>query len=700
MTRKNLTALLGVTLIAFFLAYVVSFIPVLRSLELKTIDWRFSWRGIESVDDSPIVIVTIDDQSMESLPDRWPWPRSYYAHVVDNLTKAGARVIGIDVIFDKADPYGPEKDQQFADAIRRSGRVVLTGKLEESQYYRYPVPPIPTLTQADSTWGVVAIQSDADGIYRRYILAQKLKETIFPSFGLQVLRKYKGYSPDEPVQFEEKGVRFGEFFIPFFEYGSILIDFAGPRNTFPYYSFDTVIDDEDFQLKGDFDLDYFNTLKEEGVFKDKIVLIGSTVSELHDNFPTPFLEYTTRDGKRAKAEMPGVEIHANAIRTILNSLYYTQPNTLLFLIIILVLILANQLLSLKISTTASTIVTLLILFFYNVAQFYIFDHFRMVTLMVFPTLAIFFAFVGNTLYQYIVTQREKQLVLGAFQHYVPEKVVNELLSHPEKLTLGGEERFLTVMFSDVASFTTISEKLTPRQLVTLINDYLSNMTEIILKHDGIIDKYEGDAIMAEFGAPVYYDDHAIKACAAALEMQKRLAKLNKKWAKENVPELQARVGINSGNMIVGNMGSHQVFDYTVMGDEVNLASRLEGANKVFNTRIMISESTYNLVKDHFVTRPLDLIRVKGKQKPVKVYELIAHKNDPLPYKFKEILPVYLNGITYYNTRQWDRAIECFQYCLKLVPNDGPSREYLRRVQEYKENPPPPDWDGVYTLTSK
>jgi len=279
-------------------------------------------------------------------------------------------------------------------------------------------------------------------------------------------------------------------------------------------------------------------------------------------------------------------------------------------------------------------------------------------------------------------------------------VVHELLSHPEKLTLGGEERFLTVLFSDVASFTSISEKLTPRQLVTLINDYLSNMTEIILKHDGIIDKYEGDAIMAEFGAPVYFEDHAIKACAAALEMQKRLAKLNKKWAKENVPELHARVGINSGNMIVGNMGSHQVFDYTVMGDEVNLASRLEGANKVFNTRIMISESTYNLVKDHFVTRPLDLIRVKGKQKPVKVYELIAHKNEALPYKFKEILPVYLNGISYYNTRQWDRAIECFQYCLKLVPNDGPSREYLQRVQAYKETPPPPDWDGVYTLTSK
>jgi len=700
MTRKKLTTLLGVTIAAFILAYVVSFIPVLRSLELKTIDWRFSWRGIESVDDSPIVIVTIDDQSMESLPDRWPWPRSYYAHVVDNLTEAGAKVIGIDVIFDKSDPYGPEKDRQFAEAIRRSGRVVLTGKLEESQSYRYPVPPIPELLQADSTWGVVAIQSDADGIYRRYILAQKLKNDVFPAFGLQVLRKFKGYPPTESIRFTEQGVQFADFSIPFFEYGSILIDFAGPRNTFPYYSFDTVIDDEEFQLKGDFDLDYFNTLKEEGVFKDKIVLIGSTVSELHDNFPTPFLEYTTRDGKPMKAEMPGVEIHANAIRTILNNLYYTQPNFILFLAIILGIILMNQFISLKISTTTSTFLTIGIIFFYNLAQFYIFDHFRVVTLMVFPTMAIFLAYVANTIYQYIVTQREKQIVLGAFQHYVPEKVVNELLSHPEKLTLGGEERFLTVLFSDVAGFTSISERLTPRQLVTLINEYLSAMTEIILKHDGIIDKYEGDAIMAEFGAPVYYEDHAIKACAAALEMQKRLVKLNKKWAKENVPELRARVGINSGNMIVGNMGSHQVFDYTVMGDEVNLASRLEGANKLFNTYIMISESTYNLVKDHFVTRPLDMIRVKGKQKPVKVYELIAKKDDALPYKFKEILPVYINGITYYNTRQWDRAIECFQYCLRLVPNDGPSKEYLRRVTEYKKNPPPPDWDGVFTLTSK
>ncbi len=687
----------------FLLSVMLSAIPVLSSLELRTIDWRFSWRGVESVEDSPIVIVTIDDQSFESLPDRWPWPRSYYAHVIDNLTQAGARVIGLDIIFDIPDPYGPEKDQMLADAIRRAGNVVLTGKLEETVgRVRYPYlnKPLPLLLEADSTWGIVAIQSDTDGMYRRYFVAQRYRERWLPSFGLQVIRKYQNYGPEVKPKRLQKGFQFGDFFIPLYDENTMLINFAGPRKTFPYYSFDTVIDDEDFDLKGEFDLDYFNELLQEGVFKDKIVLIGSTVSELHDNFPTPFLEYTDRQGNRFKAEMPGVEIHANAIRTILNHLYYFHMHPVLFFALVLLLIFVVQLITFRLPTLAAVLFTMGMILLYNLLQFYLFANYRLIMEMVFPTLAIFLSFVGNNIYQYIVTQREKQMIFGAFQQYVPEKVVKELLAHPEKLTLGGEERFMTVMFSDVANFTSISENMTPRELVNLINEYLSEMTDIILKYDGIIDKYEGDAIMAEFGAPVYFDDHAAKACAAALEMQKRLKELGERWRKQNRPVLTCRVGINSGNMIVGNMGSRKVFDYTVLGDEVNLASRLEGANKIFQTHIMISESTYKLVKEEFVTRPLDLIRVKGKKKPVQVFELIARKNEKLPTSYREILPVYLNGIRYYQTRQWDKAIECFTYCLRIKPNDGPSKQYLQRVKAYQLNPPPPDWDGVFTLTTK
>lgn len=706
MRKSNWLIFIGLVFLIILLTFFIRLIPAFESIELKTLDWRFSLRGVQSVKDTPVVIVVIDDQSFESLPDRWPWPRSYYARVVNNLTRAGARVIGLDVIFDIPDRFGPEKDLELARAIKNSGRVVLTGKLEEHSQlgqvkrYVYRVPPIPILLEADSTWGIVGLQSDVDGIYRTYILGQPYRQKILPSFALQVLKKYYGIVGTSPLNVENNGLKLGEYFIPFFEPFSILVDFAGPAHTFPYYSFDTVIDDAGFQLKSDFDLDYFEELMADGVFKDKIVLIGSTVEEHHDNHPTPFLEYEDNKGNTVRTEMPGVEIHANAIRTILNQAYYHRMNWVIFVALLFILVALLQILTLRVPIIWSAVATLLIILLYNFAQFYLFNHARLVMEMATPTLAFFLTFVFSNLYQFIQEQREKRMIMGAFQHYVPEKVVQELLENPEKLTLGGEERFMTVLFSDVESFTSISEKMTPRQLVHLINDYLTEMTDIILKYDGIIDKYEGDAIMAEFGAPVYFEDHALRACQAALEMQSKLDHLAKKWHKEKKPVLRCRVGINSGNMIVGNMGSNKVFDYTVLGDEVNLASRLEGANKIFKTRIMISESTYHTVKDEMVTRPLDLIRVKGKEKPVQVFELLASKKDKIDDTFQNLLPVYLNGIRYYRQRNWKEAQECFEYCLRLRPNDGPSELYLKRVLEYAQHPPPPDWDGVFTLKSK
>jgi adenylate cyclase len=310
------------------------------------------------------------------------------------------------------------------------------------------------------------------------------------------------------------------------------------------------------------------------------------------------------------------------------------------------------------------------------------------------------SFVGHNLYHYILTQHERRMIQGAFSHYVPAKVVSEILENPDKLQLGGEERVVSVMFSDVAGFTSISERLTPAELVNLLNEYLTEMTEIVLAHDGIIDKYEGDAIMAEFGVPVHFDNHAFMACSAALQMQKKLAYLRQKWQKEGKPLLKARIGINTGEVIVGNMGSKNVFDYTVMGDHVNLGSRLEGANKFYGTYIMISEFTYDEIKDDFYTRELDLIRVKGKEQPIKVFELIASKRERINEKFLEMLNLYAQGLEYYKSQQWDDAINCFESCLKLVPEDTPSTEYRSRCIEYKFNSPGPDWDGVTVMTEK
>jgi len=698
MKKAKPLVLLIISMVVFILSIALSRIDVVQNIELKTIDWRFEWRGPLNIDNSPVVLVTIDDESFDILPERWPWPRSYYASVIENLSRAGASVIGLDVILDIPDIENPQNDSMLARAIDSAGNVVLTGKIEQSsrlKSYYFQVKPIQLfLNAANGSWGLGSIQVDDDGFYRRYIVAQEHRGEYIPSFALEILKKYKNFRSKADYLTDKNIFSINGLKIPLYDQGTILIDYAGPASTFPRYSFNSVIDDTSFNL-GIEDLDYFEQLQKDKVFKDKIVLIGSTVSELHDNFPTPFLSY-----KDSPREMPGVEIHANAINTILNNLHFNKPNYLVTLLIALILLVLIQFFSIRFSTLLSAIFALVLILLFISAAFYAFMNQLFVLEMILPVMAMLFSFIGNNLYQYIITQREKQMIIGAFERYVPEGVVKDLLKHPEKLSLGGEERFITVLFSDIAGFTTLSEKLPPKELVNLINEYLSEMTDIILSHNGIIDKYEGDAIMAEFGVPIFYKDHALKACITALDMQKRLNELSEKWEQTGLPGLKSRIGINSGNMIVGNMGSKKVFDYTALGDEVNLASRLEGANKLYGTNIMINESTNDLVKDELLTRPLDLIRVKGKQKPVQVFELISKKLEGREGLNIEIVSTYTNGIQYYHKREWQQASECFRFCLKKNPGDIPSRIYLKRIIEHVKNPPPPDWDGVYTLQSK
>ncbi len=689
----------GITLITL----ILQLIPAIHGLELKTIDWRFQWRGPLTIEQSPIVIVTIDDQSYESLQTQWPWPRHFYANVIENLTEAGAKVIGLDVILDSPDGHGKASDLRLAAAIDSLKNVVLAGKVEDTGQYRsYPVlvKPLSILLEADSSWGITAIQSDPDGMHRQYFVVQNYQNELLPSFGLEVLRKYLDIPDSEAIQVTDGKVQVGKLSVPLSQEGLMRINFVGPVGSFPRYSYDSVIDDERFDL-GDYDLDFFSTsLLLTDVFTDKIVLIGSTMSELHDNFPTPFFEFKDHQGNYRKAEMPGVEIHANAIWTILNQAYFTDISPLPSLLILILLIIFMYVVVLRFSTTWSVITFFGLLIMYNLLQFFLFSQYRIVMAMVAPTIGMTISFVAATIYEYVLTQHEKRLILGAFERFVPQKVVKELIAHPEKLQLGGEERFLTVLFMDLADFTSVSENLKPTELVSIINAYLTEMTDIVFKYDGIIDKYEGDALMAEFGTPVFFEDHAVKACFAALEMLRKLRSMNFSHYAKGISRLNCRIGINSGNMIVGNMGSKNVFDYTAMGDSVNLASRLEGANKMYRTHIMISEDTYKLVKDAVISRPLDLIRVKGRQKPVRVLEVISRRDDRLPANVRSMLPVFVNGIRYYHQRDWQKAEDCFKFCLDSVPDDGPATEYMRRVKEFTQNPPTEDWDGVYTMHTK
>jgi len=695
-------------------AWVIANIGTIQSLELDFLDYRFKLRGPLDISESPIVILAIDDQSNESTPEQWPWPRRYFAHVIENLFQAGASVIGIDVEFDKAGRHGPASDNPLEAALNRYDNVVLVGKIFitsgrlESTIL---VPPYENFRRTGVPWGLVSSEVDKDGIYRRYLVAQRHMDTTYASFATEVLKIHKGY--DKDLMIEDRPGRFicGEYEIPKFDHYSMLINYTGPAQSFPVYSFDNVLDDEDFDLLDEYDMNAFDDpgdttlglppgLLHSGILKDKIVLIGATMQELHDDFPTPFLEVTDESGHKRKALTPGVEVHANALQTILSENYLAELDLWGLLVILFLLGILVYTITHFLPTLWGAISSTLIAFLYFAFSVFLFIHNNLIIEITTPVFLILFSFIGNNLYQYVLSQKEKRMIQGAFSHYVPEKVVAEILADPDKLKLGGEERIVTVLFSDVEGFTTISEKLTPVQLVHLLNEYLTEMSEIVLSNNGIIDKYEGDAIMAEFGVPVPYDNHGYMACKTALEMQRKLSELREKWETENRPLLTARIGINTGEVIVGNMGSRNVFDYTVVGDHVNLGSRLEGANKFYGTRVMISEFTHEHVKEDFYTRMLDMIRVMGKEEPRKVYELIAFKTDTLDDQVLEMLNYFDRGTQYYRSRMWDKAIHCFEHCLKLRDEDIPSHIYRRRCNEFKLNPPDVHWDGVTVMEEK
>jgi adenylate cyclase len=305
----------------------------------------------------------------------------------------------------------------------------------------------------------------------------------------------------------------------------------------------------------------------------------------------------------------------------------------------------------------------------------------------------FFAF------RHWVVDREKRTIRHAFSRYLSPQVVAEVLQNPALLTLGGSRRVMTVFFSDLAGFTTISEALPAEKMVPLLNRYLHRMTQVILELDGTVDKYIGDAIMAFWGAPLVQEDHAVRACLAALRQREAMAEFREATRADGLPELHARMGVNTGPMTVGNMGSEDRFDYTVMGDAVNLASRLEGANKSFGTTIMISQSTFEAAGEVIEARELDLLKVKGKTEPMRVYELMAHKGR-LDAATAEMKEMYEQGLALYRSRFFAEALVWFEKARERVPGDGPSGVYIDRCRTFLDTPPPAAWDGVFTMTTK
>ena len=318
--------------------------------------------------------------------------------------------------------------------------------------------------------------------------------------------------------------------------------------------------------------------------------------------------------------------------------------------------------------------------------------------ILFPLLSILLVYIALIVIYYLTEERSRKWITSVFGKYVSPVVIDNLIKNPDKLNLGGEKRNITIFFSDIRGFTTISEKLEPEELVHLLNEYLTEMTSIITKDEGLVDKFMGDAIMAFWGAPLDQPKHAEMACSSSLEMIEKLKELQKKWKKEKTPSFDIGIGLNSGDAIVGNMGSSNRFDYTAIGDNVNLASRLEGLNNLNGTNIIISDNTYKKIKGKFETRKLDAVKVKGKEKQILIYELIFNKGK-LSKKHRDFVKFYEEGFELYFKKKWKEAIKLFQAALKLK-DDKASHVFINRCKEFIKNPPPSGWDGIWEMKTK
>ncbi|HDT12370.1 MAG TPA: adenylate/guanylate cyclase domain-containing protein, partial [Candidatus Marinimicrobia bacterium] len=332
-------------------------------------------------------------------------------------------------------------------------------------------------------------------------------------------------------------------------------------------------------------------------------------------------------------------------------------------------------------------------------SFWLFEEYKIILELFIPIIAVGLSYAFDILYEFILEQKEKKKIRGMFSTYISPKILKYLEDHPDAFTLTGEKREATMFFSDVQGFTTISESLNAEDLAMLLNKYLSPMTQILMSYDGYVDKYEGDAIMCDFGVPVEDEEHAKKACWAAIEQQAKIDELRPLLKKEYGVDIFVRMGINSGLVSAGNMGSEQRFQYTVMGDAVNAASRFEGANKQYGTYLMIGERTYELAKDYIEARILDRIIVKGKLKYITVYNLLTKKGEATEEQLK-LIEWYEKGLTLYWERQWDEAISAFQKAMEFVPGDPPSEIFIKRCNDFKITPPQDNWQGEYIMMTK
>lgn len=697
MNKRLMFAFIGVlAAIGSFLLYKQAS-PSLQQLDFRMKDSRFRIRGPVKPD-KDVVVVAIDHKSIKEI-GRWPWSREVTGKLIENLADYyGTKVTALDIVF--SEPQNSVADNALAASVKKSGNVVMGYFFREEQneinkeslvqlenaklklvkiadgVQSIPIPEFPSLDINIPQIGANALdfgffnaRPDGDGLYRRSILLLLYNGDMYPSLSLKALRHYLG--SDIMLDVRQWGVdsmQVGSMRIPSREDGTMALNFYGRAGSFLTVSASDIIAK---RLPND-------------LLKGKIAFVGATEVGIYDLRPTPF-----------DATLPGIELHATMAANALEKrflLYDSMTQIMEITCIFLLPILLGIFLAFAPGTFAGLGIMALFTGAFGLFNYFMFASvFRDMTI-IYPFAGIAFTYLGGEAWRNLVVERKGRHLKKAFSSYVSPDLVKQIEKDPDKLVLGGEQRELSILFSDIRGFTTVSESLTPPDLVKLLNEYLSPMTRIVLEERGTLDKFIGDAVMALFNAPLDVPEHATYACTAAVRMMDELKLLNVGFAERGMHTLDIGIGINTGPAVVGNMGADIRFDYTAIGDSVNLASRLESLNKYYGSHILVSEDTKKLVNDsRFIFREVDRVKVKGKHLPVVMYELMISNID--------ILPRFEAALQKYRSQDFKGAKSDFDE-LASVCDDGTSRLYAVRCDEYIASPPPSDWDGVYVAKSK
>jgi adenylate cyclase len=696
-------------IVGAFVALLFFFSGWLDNGEMKTWDWRVNMLAKPTSHTRKIRLILLDQNSLDWAKEAnglsWPWPREVYGTIIQFCKRTGARSLAFDVLFTEPSKYGVTDDQAFASEIHGFkhfvGAVFLsrTAGSEKRWPSFAPAPalnvegidswladtghtafarasfPVSEISAASGVLANVHMDPDLDSVYRRAALFEIFDGKVLPSLALA---SYLSAQPDTPLKIYPGRFILGEREIPGDAAGKVILNFRGPSGTHKAYSAASVIQSELRLQNGE-----APAIKNLEDFKDAYVLFGFTAPGLFDLRPTP-----------VSGVYPGIEISATMLDNLLaNDFIRPVPTVLVIVLTLLVALLAGMATS---SVSGISRSVLVYVFFICAPVILCLIAYRLgfwLPLVVQET-GVAVTLLGAGLIYYTTEGRQKMFIKNAFKQYLSPTVIEQLIVHPERLKLGGERRMLSIFFSDLEGFTSISEGLDPEALTNLLNVYLTAMTDIIHEEGGTVDKYEGDAIIAFWNAPLEQPDHAVRCVRAVLRCQAKLAQMRPLLRESMGRDLKMRVGVNNGQAVVGNMGSHSRFDYTMIGDAVNLAARLEGINKQFGTYILISQSTMEQMAGAFPVREISRVAVVGRREPVIVYEPLMSESIDQPQKEK--LTRFSEGLKLFYAGNFNQAREAFS---ALAEDDPAARAYLIKCRELIEHPPK-DWDGVWVITTK